>query len=193
MKPQHHLDVATLMSCAAGSQPEALAFIVASHLAVCPQCRADLGQASLIGSSLFEDLPSSGLGDARLVDVAWLSSRRDRSDDVHQTESGRADPSFVLAEQRGVHWMERDPGVNEADIQLSPSARGHLRLVRLAPSVPIPQRLRDVAELTFVVSGGLINTDQKLQAGDVLDGVVAHQAALTADATHGCVCLMGKY
>ena len=56
MKITHHLDDSTLMSCAAGSQPEALAAVVSSHLSVCPRCRSELKKHALIGEVLFEGL-----------------------------------------------------------------------------------------------------------------------------------------
>ena len=69
MKINHHLDDSTLMSCAAGSQPEALAAVVSSHLSVCPRCRTELKKHALIGEALF-------LGPMRTDYVISLQTKR---------------------------------------------------------------------------------------------------------------------
>ena len=57
----HHPDISTLMCCAAGSQPEAFAAVVASHLALCPECRAEVRHMQEIGVALFDKDVDVGL------------------------------------------------------------------------------------------------------------------------------------
>ncbi|OZI19788.1 hypothetical protein CAL26_19655 [Bordetella genomosp. 9] len=54
MKPQHHLDDATLVSYSAGALPEALSVAAGAHLEMCLHCRARLRQADAVGGALLE-------------------------------------------------------------------------------------------------------------------------------------------
>ena len=75
MTIRHHADDATLMSYAAGSLPEALAAVLAAHLALCPRCRAEVAKFERIGAALFERLaPVPMLGEAPLVGSTALPS-----------------------------------------------------------------------------------------------------------------------
>ena len=53
----HHPDDATLMSFAAGSLTEALAAVVATHIAMCPRCARELELLELVGTALIESMP----------------------------------------------------------------------------------------------------------------------------------------
>ena len=50
----HHPAPESLMSCSAGSMPEAFAAVMASHIAMCPDCRKELSVMEQIGTVLFE-------------------------------------------------------------------------------------------------------------------------------------------
>lgn len=54
MKPEHHLDDATLISYSAGALPEALSVAASAHLAMCAHCRGRLRQADAVGGALLE-------------------------------------------------------------------------------------------------------------------------------------------
>lgn len=197
MTPQHHLDAATLMSCSAGSQPDALALIVAAHLAMCPQCRDELAMGSSIGAALFEDVAPVAVendkpaltGDGRDAHARTAAG----SAAVAQGERGAVSPMAWLQEQRSLPWTEAVPGVALAELPLANLSRGHVHLVKLAPGMTLPLALTSQAELTFVVTGGMRTATGSLRTGDVLDGSDAHLTPMTADATAGCVCLMGTY
>jgi putative transcriptional regulator len=51
-----HPDIVTLMTCSAGSTPEALCAVVTSHLSMCPVCLEELRSMETIGVALFEEL-----------------------------------------------------------------------------------------------------------------------------------------
>ena len=42
MKIAHHPGLESLMSCSAGSMPEAFAAVMASHISIGPKCRKEL-------------------------------------------------------------------------------------------------------------------------------------------------------
>lgn len=54
MKPEHHLDDATLISYSAGALAEALSVAAGAHLAMCAHCRARLRRADAVGGALLD-------------------------------------------------------------------------------------------------------------------------------------------
>ena len=186
MKITHHLDDATLMSCSAGSQPEALAAVVSSHLSVCPRCRLELKRHALIGEALFEalkpepvtrDAPSAGArADAGngTVDDAELPG------DLRAALDGRFDD---------IAWRRAAPGVWHCPIELSPGAKGDLRLLKVAPGIKLPEHGHGGSELTLVLDGAYSDEFGTFRCGDVADlgDDVEHRPV--ADPLHGCICL----
>lgn len=61
MTPQHHLGEDLLLDYAAGSLSEGWTIAVASHLALCPRCRAQSAQADLLGGTLLDSIASEPL------------------------------------------------------------------------------------------------------------------------------------
>ena len=51
-----HPDISTLMTCSAGSTPEALCAVVTSHLSMCSKCWDELRSMETIGVALFDEL-----------------------------------------------------------------------------------------------------------------------------------------
>jgi len=75
MKPNRHLDDATLLGYSAGALPAALAVVAAAHLERCAECRAHLLDADQIGGVLMQqqrvDAPTE---DARIAILARLDA-----------------------------------------------------------------------------------------------------------------------
>ena len=68
MSIQHHLMDETLMAYAAGDIDQATSYLVATHLALCPKCRAAAELADDIGGGLIEDVsPIDPLGVGRAM------------------------------------------------------------------------------------------------------------------------------
>ena len=57
----HHPGSESLMSCSAGSMPEAFAAVMASHISICPACRRELALMEEIGVQLFRSIQPSAI------------------------------------------------------------------------------------------------------------------------------------
>src|SRR3989337_2461423 len=88
----HPPDVATLMSCAAGSEPEALAAVVASHISMCPRCAAEVQKLEQIGGALFD-----AIGTAPVVREAPVVAARASEADRDGSEARPGEPGDVPA------------------------------------------------------------------------------------------------
>ena len=81
--PEHHLSEEILMAYAAGSLPEALSLVVASHITLCPECRAAVEAYEALGGSLMEDISPASLPESALSNIfAKLDSGLDSGDET---------------------------------------------------------------------------------------------------------------
>lgn len=197
----HHLDDATLMSCAAGSQPEAIAAVVASHLSLCPRCRAEITRLERIGATLFDALPGERV--TREAPVVALRAGEACSPppeaDASAAPSGEPDGD-VPAPIRGlvgrslkdIRWRWLAPGVWDHPLPLSSGARGDLRLVKIAPGKTMPEHGHGGTEMTLVLGGSYTDRFGTFHTGDVADltDEVEHQPV--ADPKDGCICLIAS-
>jgi putative transcriptional regulator len=65
----HHPDAELLIAYAAGASHEAVSLIVATHLALCPECRREVSHAERAGGALLEDLDPVAVSDAALANT----------------------------------------------------------------------------------------------------------------------------
>lgn len=191
MTIRHHLDPAILMSCAAGAQPEAMAAVIVSHLAVCPCCRAELKTLDLMARVAFDAIDPvavSRAGEARAM--ATLASNAPLG-----TAEGTPPPSIPgrEADANAREWCDLRAGVTRSTVELSPSAHGALHLLRLMPGAVLPTPTRgDRSALMIVVDGRCETTHATYGVGDVADTHDMDVSALVADAQLGCTVMMGS-
>jgi putative transcriptional regulator len=191
MKITHHLDDSTLMSCAAGSQPEAFAAVVSSHLAVCPRCRGELKRHSLIGEALFESLKPEPVTREAPV-VAMRSGEATVAEQEEDPEVPAALRAALAGNFDAVAWRRAAPGVWHYPLPLSADAKGDLRLLKVAPGTTLPEHGHGGTELTLVLHGSYSDELGTFRRGDVADlgDDVEHRPV--ADAEVGCVCLVAS-
>jgi putative transcriptional regulator len=191
----HHPDISTLMSCAAGSQPEALAAVVASHIAMCPACSDELRKMQEIGVALFENLPAASV--AAKAPVVAARAAEAHGDETGARSDSPGDVPAHLAPLLGenldsVAWRRLAPGVWHYPIPLSKGARGNLRLVKVAPGKELPDHGHTGEELTLLLRGSYRDEIGTFKPGDIadLDDEVEHRPI--ADAMTGCICLIAS-
>lgn len=196
----HHPDIATLMCCAAGSQPEAFAAVVACHLSVCPACREEVRRMQEIGVALFDKLepvpvscqPPVVAARAAEADIVPAPQPPRRPAAPH---NGVPPPlsKCVCCNLDDVEWRWAAPGIWVHPIALShPGCCGDLRLIKVAPGKALPEHGHAGSELTIVLKGAYSDETGTYREGDVsdLDDSVSH--APVACPEQGCICLMAS-
>lgn len=194
MKITHHPDAASLMSCSAGSMPEAFAAVMASHISMCPSCRRDLATMEHIGTALFEKLvPVSVSRPAPVAAMRALEADVDEQDARLAVIAGDVPQPLMAA--IGAHldkvpWKRVGPGVWQHQIALNDPSRGELRLVKVAPGQALPEHGHRGNEMTLILRGSYADVSGTYKLGDVadLDEDVEHQPI--ADPVEGCICLI---
>ncbi len=197
MKPNHHLDDATLLSYSAGALPAALGVVASTHLERCAQCRASLLDADQIGGVLMQqqrvDAPAD---DARasmlalLDDESMIEQPALPIEVVEDRDPDRLPSALQPWFGRSMHalrWRRVAPGVQR--IRASGISGGDLMLLRIAPGSKLPLHSHGGNELTMILDGAYDDMLGHFGPGDVadLDGETRHQP-VTAPGVP-CICV----
>lgn len=188
----HHPHAESLMSCSAGSMPEAFAAVMASHIMMCPQCRKDLSLMEKIGVTMFERLEQVPvLQDAPVMQMrAAEADRGEIAIDaaVQGDVPGPLQP-IIGRDLASIKWKRVSPGVQQHIIALN-DPRANLRLIKVAPGQALPEHSHNGSELTLVLQGSYSDETGDYRAGDLADmmGDVSHSPV--ADPFEGCICLI---
>jgi putative transcriptional regulator len=189
---RHHPALENLMTCSAGSMPEAVAAVMASHIEMCPSCRSELAIMQQIGTALFEAIVPAPV--ARAAPVVAMRSLESESGDELQTRSDGQVPTPLVKclgkTLDSVRWKRVGPGVWQHQIALSHAGRGSLRLIKVAPGRSLPERGHSGSELTLVLRGSFHDAYGRYIVGDVADVDETIDHAPIADAAEGCICLV---
>ncbi|MEO6801386.1 MAG: ChrR family anti-sigma-E factor [Rhodanobacter sp.] len=197
MKPNHHLDDATLISYSAGALPSALAVVASAHLERCTMCRDRLLDADQIGGMLMQqqrvDTPSEF---ARAAMLSLLHDEPTTAQVVLPVEVVEPrDPDCLPSalhpwfgnSMRALRWRRVAPGVQR--ILASDITGGDLMLLRIAPGSKLPLHSHRGNELTMILDGAYDDMLGHFGPGDVadLDGETLHQPVTSPGVP--CICV----
>lgn len=193
MKITHHPAPESLMSCSAGSQPEAFAAVMSAHLTVCPACQKELAFMELIGVAMFDKIAATPVERGAPV-IALRAGEADDGETFHPSPLLGGVPAPLVAvigrDLDAVNWKRAGPGVWQHTIRLSARARGELRLIKVAPGRALPEHAHTGSELTLVLRGSYRDATGHYRAGDVADMTGDEAHAPLADPEDGCICLI---
>lgn len=194
MEIMHHPKPESLMSCSAGSMPEAFAAIMACHIEICPACREDLAWLEYVGGALLESLPPAPISGPAPVMAMRACEAGDDSYDADITQPvGDVPGPLMQAVGRdldAIDWTAVSPGVWEFPIALKTRDRGQLCLTKVAPGQTFAERKERTSLIAIILKGSCRDHVNRYCAGDVADVGDDAKQSLIADADHGCVCLI---
>lgn len=195
----HVLDDEWLIDYAAGTAPEPVSLLVASHLALSPAARKAYACVEAVGGAMLDAIEPAALStqalDATLARLDAPTGRAVRPAPGAAAQDGDA----VLPEplrhrlRRGLSdlpWKPLAPGIGHAEIPCA-DARGYrLRLLRAKPGAALPMHTHSGAELALVIDGGYSDEFGHFVRGDVeaSDGSVQHNPV--ADPDGDCIVLV---
>lgn len=194
MTPNHHLDDSTLISYAAGTLDEAFTVVAASHIAVCPACRAAVRSAEAVGGALLEGMNDAPVSqDCRARTMAALEGALLPKPRVI---APRSELPVALASRlqatrfADLPWKKKAPGVTMLDVKLSGSSKGKLTLMRIGAGRAMPEHGHGGEEITMVLKGAYSDHLGRYGEGDVadLDESIEHRPVVDQD--RDCICLV---
>jgi putative transcriptional regulator len=192
--PNHHPDESLLIEYAAGSLGEAKALLVATHSALCLDCRATIRAAEAVGGALLSDRALLGDG-AEEVALGAVSDLAVMPPTTELTAS-RVSPAlcpvpnplrdYLGHSLGGLHWRPVWRGMNEYAL---PQFLGGVRLLWIPGGRRMPRHGHDGEELTLVLQGSFADQTGQYVKGDVAtaDGSIDHQPV--AGPGEVCLCL----
>ncbi len=200
MNVRHHVSDDLLSAYATGELVEGWSLAVATHLALCPDCRNRLRDFEAIAGELFEGLPAST--DDMGSSWAQLSQRlADPSDGIiPATRQGvvasasRApvlpEPlrSYVGSDALALKWKPLGRGAYQVPIPTGDGVTS-VRLLRIPAGRPVPEHSHGGRELTLVLAGSFSDEKGRFCRGDIEEADEELQHQPIAGAGEDCICL----
>lgn len=194
MTIRHHLSEDLLLAYAAGQLSEGWSLAVACHLAMCPDCRAQLALAEAAGGALLAELaPVDGPDDA----WAQLKARISTEPVTGAEPASRTKPkqatlpeplrSYLGGDLDDLKW--RNLGNAKQILIKTDDRTTQARLLCIAAGKPVPEHSHGGRELTLVLKGSFHDTVDQFGPGDIedADGDLTHQPVASAE--EDCICL----
>lgn len=193
-RTNHRLTPGILMAYSAGSLPEAFNLLVASHLSICDESRAEaesydaLGGAILEGQSVDNAAPmSEGSLEATLALIAGGPVEAPKH--VPNPDSILPAPlqDYIGGDLDDIKWKPVGMGVKQAILKTSSQASA--RLLYIPAGAAMPDHGHKGIEMTMVLQGAFQDGDDYFARGDVeiADSDMHHTPV--ADIHEDCICL----
>ncbi len=181
----HHPSDTTLASYAAGTLPEALAMVTATHLSFCPVCRDGVTMAEAVGGSVLDDLPPVAMSDDALARVLARGDLPQVSVVTAVREAGLPAPLKYCNFGRSRLVA---PGLRWRPMRTNGRAWGGLLVAQ--PGRLFPRHEHIGLELTCVLQGSFIDANGHYGAGDLAEPEGDHDPPPRIDSDEPCVCVI---
>jgi putative transcriptional regulator len=198
--PTHHPPEELLAGHAAGTLPEAVALVVATHLGYCPQCRQAMGDFEALGGALLEEMVPAALDQGSLERVlARLDAPESRPLRPAAPARPITDPLLAglpaplrraLGDAPRIRWRPVVPGVVSDRVLPRTTPGYHSRLIKVRPGKRAPEHRHTGEEYLLVLDGITHQDGFALRPGDlrIADPSVVHDTL--SDPQVGCTCLI---
>lgn len=193
-KIMHHIEDEILLDYASGSLAEGWSLAVATHLALCPECRGRYEGMEQAGGALLDTIEPGETDPA-----SWEAIKARLAEPVADNSPARQQTpgevpvfpeplrSYVGSDAADVAWKTL-PGASQF---ILPIADGEtmVRLLRIPAGKPVPEHTHQGLEMTLVLSGAFSDGEDVFRRGDIeiADASLTHQPIATPDAE--CICL----
>jgi putative transcriptional regulator len=179
------------MAYAAGQLPEAFNLVVATHVSLCDDCRAQLASFDTVGGALIEEIDDISMAEDALA--ATLS----RIEGLPQaTRSEPLRPAGILpapladyvgGDLSSVRWQRIGGGVKQAILPTAKDATA--RLLYIPGGVAVPDHGHRGMELTLVLQGAFADDNDRFDRGDIEIADEDLEHTPVALAGQDCICL----
>ena len=199
MSIHHHLDDASLMRYATGDLDPAFAVVVASHLAMCDECRHAVRLAEAVGGDYLDQAPVAALSNGsfeRLSRMIDADGETQAAPPAPEPTAANSDGDVPLPLQNllggslnDLPWRRVVPGVQRHRIEMA-DTNASLFLLKIGPGRKMPEHGHGGTEMTLILRGAYSDAMGRFCKGDIadLDEHVEHQPVVDSD--EPCICLV---
>ena len=199
MSVTHHISGELLADYASGALEEGWSLAVATHLALCPDCRRRLVTIEAAAGVMLEDLAE--VPAASTDDSSWaaLKARLEAAPAMKQASAEKAEPrkaggipaplsDYIGSDYSALKWKALGLGAYQIPIPTG-DRTVQARLLRIPAGKPVPEHSHGGRELTLVLKGAFRDGELVFGPGDLeeTDDSVQHQPVATQD--EDCICL----
>lgn len=185
----HHIPHSMLVAYASGALETPFALVIAAHISLCDECRAELGAHETVGGALLEMETECDLANgAKDRLFAMLDEPEQVSDrPVYPRMGVYPGPVVEMLKGKAPRWRSVGGGVRQAII--SADQDGSARLLYIPPGRAVPDHGHNGTELTLVLQGAFRDETGRFGVGDleVADDTVEHTPIAEEGAP--CICL----
>lgn len=195
MTIRHHVGGDLLLAYGAGTPDEATSLLVATHLALCPICRADLALVEAVGGALIDFAPPGAAIDDAMLEA--VMSGRDPENGARAAAGPAPSESFVLpqplrdyagADAAGLGWCALGDGLLQVPLKTGDSG-AMARLLSIPAGKSAPDYGQGDFEAMLVLAGSFYVRGSWYRRGDVemADRETVHRPVAGPDEI--CICL----
>lgn len=184
----HHIPDALMAAYVAGSLPRPFALVVASHVSMCDDCRANLLAHEAAGGAVLEGMAEEELsGDLRDRVLGALDASIDLEPEAPERNGVYPGPIVEALKGKQPKWRKLGGGVRQCILDMG--NEGSARLLHIPAGRPVPEHSHGGLELTMVLQGGFSDSTGHFDVGDVeiADDDLEHIPM--ADEGEDCICL----
>lgn len=188
---KHHLSNEILSAYTAGTLPEAFSLVVATHMSMCDECRAEYEALLMIGGSLLEDIEGEQLAkDSLDQTMAKIKAGSSVSVKVHERRASNIPAplaDYVGTRLESISWRSIGVGAKQSVIKTHKSAKA--RLLYIPAGMEMPDHGHRGLEMTLVLSGAYRDSVSRFGPGDIelANDALCHQPI--AEPGEDCICL----
>lgn len=204
--PTFHPEPEALLAYAAGDLDEATSVLVATHLALCPGCRAEVRRLEAVGGVLTEAIEPVALApDALAATLARLDEPAASPQPVGRAPAVASAPAaadfdretllsvpaplrdFLGGNLSDLPWRWRGPSIREFPLPIGDGGP-RASLIRVRPGTALPAHTHTGPETTLVLCGAFVDEGNRFARGDVsiAGSDDDHKPVATPDAE--CLC-----
>ena len=188
MTPHHHIADDLLLDYATGSLAEGWSLAVATHLALCPECRRRLGAAEAAGGQLLQTLNLALAPDSWTAVRARLGAPENPAASQPKVAVLPKPLRDYVGDLDTIRWKPIGTAGAQFRIKTADS-KTQVRLLRIPAGQPVPEHSHRGRELTVVLAGAFRDGDLLFARGDIEDANEETQHIPTATPEADCVCL----
>ena len=193
--PTHHPGQDLLLEYASGTQREPVALLIATHLALCPQCRERTRSLEAVGGVFLDQLAPEPVAQNSFANLLARLDEPETTAQPHRAAPGEHDGSglpqplrdYVGGSLDRLKWRRLGPIAEARLLRDFPGST--TRVGRRRAGAGAPAHTHEGIELTLVLQGGFKDSSGHYLRGDVelADSAVDHRPV--ADRDGDCLCL----
>ena len=179
------------MGYSAGTLPEAFNLLIATHISMCDDCRAALGEYDAIGGAIMMDDEITEMDEDSYEATLRLIMTGEQPKPAQVPANDAVFPAplrdYVKGDLDAVRWRKVGGGVSQMVLKTSKDAT--VRLLKIPAGTAVPDHGHRGTELTLVLQGAFKDEMDRFGAGDV---EVANEDMVhtpIAEPGEDCICL----